>query len=398
MKRSEGSVVPTLVLIAVSFSLLVSCNPREDCGRFRNTTVDSMKWTDLLKRAEKCLSPEEIAAIKSQRAKYEQTNLSDLFGVGKTIQEVINDEAQWGLLEKQGEEILALGAGMGPEKVGSPATNSAKKPGAWVIPEAVQFIYLQQEDTNGSYKQPDATSFILTVQDKPHSRHLTFLVTARHVLEPSWANCSTPNPDAITVRFNKLAGGVGYERISLSSEGKRLFYVDLTDEQSDLAVMWLTQKNMPHLPDYRFIDIPFHVLATDAEDTNLEVNQQVMTAGLLPDFPGEDKNFPIFKTGVISSVPDEPIKVDCKNPLHPKSTRLWLFTPELSPGASGSPVFTVVNRGSNAEKVPILIGVQSTTWLGKGVSGFTPSQHLVSLITQVTKGIDLDLYRGPATK
>jgi hypothetical protein len=352
-----------------------------------------MEWPELLKKADKCLTVEEVVALKHQKERYEQVLLGDLFGADKTVQQVIDAERKWPIVSKQAEEIVNESRQLSSSDE-NPGSAPQKKPGPWVIQESVQFVFPETKNQIANKdRRPDATAFILSVPDRTHTKSLRFLVTARHVVDPAWAHCQKPDPTAIIVRFNKQAGGLAYERIPLKAEGKKLFFVP-SDENTDLAIIFLTAKVVPDLLNYKFFDVPFRILTTDPEASVLSTNQPIMTAGLLPDFPGDEMNYPIFKTGVLSSTPDEPIQADCDNPLHPRSIRVWLISAALTPGTSGAPVFTVVSRGPGADHVPVLMGVQSMAWPDKAVAGITPSRQLANLVQEVSKGFDLDLSRG----
>lgn len=388
MKVNSIPVGLFLLLLAVS-----GCNSKIACEKFRDTDVGIMDWSDLLKKADKCLSKDEVAALKRQKERYDQLLLGDEFGVGKTVQQVLDDEKNWPAVSKEAEDIVNASHSLsGENEASTPSLD--KKPGPWVIQDSVEFVFSESKDEVGNvYRSPDATAFVLSVPDNHHTKFLRFLVTARHVIDPEWAHCQKPEPAEIVVRFNKQEGGLGYETLTLKKNGRRLFFVP-DDDSIDLALVLLTSKAVPNLPTYKFFDIPFRILTTDAEAAALTTNQAVMTAGLLPDFPGEEKNYPVFKTGVLSSMPAEPIETDCENPLDPIAIRVWLISAALIQGTSGAPVFTVVDRGPGAEHSPVVLGVQSMAWPDKGVAGVTPASELVKLVRRATTDFDLDFSRG----
>jgi hypothetical protein len=216
------------------------------------------------------------------------------------------------------------------------------------------------------------------------------------VVDPEWAHCSRKNPASITVRMNKREGGVGYERIPLEVNHKRGFFTP-ADDTSDVAAVFLDRRLVPNLDSYKFFDVPFRLLPTGSEVQSLRPDQKIMTAGLLPQFPGEQENLPIFRDGVLSNTPSEPVKVSCDSTAGSTALHVWFLTATIPRGVSGAPVFSIINREPGAQRAPVLVGIQSMAWPDQGVAGMTPSSVLADFIQKLLEQnhFDVDFYRGP---
>ena len=287
----------------------------------------------------------------------------------------------------------------------APPAGPPKKPGPWVIQEAVLFVYIDRSIAGEMpNRMPDATAFVLKVNSRTNPNgpgkdppFLRFLVTARHVIQPSWMGCpgatAEKDPAKIIVRFNKIGGGVSSDELTLYEGGKPLFIASERNDV-DLAALMLTQKTLPNIKAYTFIDLPFKNLATDQEMEQISTGAAVMTAGLLPNFAGTQQNYPIFKSGTFSNKLLEPVPVTCPDLLTQHNSLVWLIDAMLPPGTSGAPVFWIADRGPGNNRIPVLIGIQSFSWLSEGVAGITPSGELVDLMTRALARFDVDLIRG----
>jgi len=101
---------------------------------------------------------------------------------------------------------------------------------------------------------------------------------------------------------------------------------------------------------------------------------------------GEKRNYPIFKFGYVSSVPDEKITVSCCPGCIPKLETEWLIAASLVSGNSGSPIFFVPvgfpGFGMSNQR-PFLFGVQSSSFEGYDVAGMAPVKYLVEAIRKI---------------
>jgi hypothetical protein len=64
-------------------------------------------------------------------------------------------------------------------------------------------VFLFGADSAGVRNDQLATGFLVGVPNKNEQNSSYFLVTARHVVDPVWAGCSTANPNQLFVRVNK---------------------------------------------------------------------------------------------------------------------------------------------------------------------------------------------------
>jgi len=172
-----------------------------------------------------------------------------------------------------------------------------------------------------------------------------------------------------------------------------------------VAVIQIVPSLVP--PDVNFNNFDFDVVpvssfATEQEAKSLSISESVVSAGLLPAFPGSARNYPLFKFGNISNVPSEPLPVPCHEPgpknlvYRPRMMNLWLLAINLVPGNSGSPIF-FAPAGANGVMLgagrAMLIGLQSIAILGADVAGMTPAESIFRAITNI--GLEgPDFYRG----
>ena len=282
-----------------------------------------------------------------------------------------------------------------------PMLNEAK-PLPWAIPESVYFVYRSGQTGPGGFgRQPLATAFVLSVPDQRQREFVRLLVTARHVVDPRWARCAEDNPASIDLRLNRRSGGVGYETVSLESRGQRRFLTP-SDPTADIAVMLLDQNSIPNIEEYKFIDVPFRMLPTDAEIQQFRPSQPVITARAAVRSLSESGNFPVFDGGVIAKMSNEAVNVQCgalpELPSQNKSLHLWMINAGAPESVSGAPVYAALARGGETGKTAVLLGVQSVAWPEEGVAGITPSALLSDLVQTALRENRpaLDFYKGPA--
>ena len=228
------------------------------------------------------------------------------------------------------------------------------------------------------------------------------LVTARHMVDPTWAQCgqANPNPNVIFARLNRKAytpgsgaSGVDFVRVDLIEQGKSTWRHH-SDEHVDAAVI-------PFKANYESLDaaaISVGLFPTEQETASEGIGDPVMSAGLLPfkELTGLSRNYPIFKFGQISSIPSEEIETRCAPNLPAFSVKVWLIAANLVPGNSGSPIFYVPPGGNGISfgGRPMLLGVQSISFLGADVAGMTPIKYVYEIL-QTIGFPDGDLRRGP---
>lgn len=266
--------------------------------------------------------------------------------------------------------------------------------------DAVQktVVFLYSADANGAVDKtrPMGTGFLVFIPLKSDPKHgYRVLVTARHMLDPAWAKCGVENPNVIYARVNKKSEkfGVEFVAIRLTDQGKPT-WAHHTDNEVDAAVA-------PIIINEDLFDVdsvPVELFPTEAETALQSIGDPVMSAGLLPFLPGNARNYPIFKFGQISNIPSESIETRCVLPQGPTFlVKVWLIAANLVPGNSGSPIFHVPLGGSGVSiggTRPMLLGVQSLSYIGSDVAGMTPIKFVYEILEQ--QGFkNADLHRGP---
>jgi len=279
--------------------------------------------------------------------------------------------------------------------------NSGVNINAEAVKRAVVFIYLAGPNGGANESAADATGFLVQVptSDKP-TKYYYVLITARHVFDPQWANCAQPDPDAVFLRINKLsfdsahdATGVDYLKLLLVGAGKPLFAV--SSDSSDVAAI-LLNPNVISPEKYQINMISISDFGTTDELKRLSVGDDLVTAGLMPMFTGSKRNYPIFKFGKISDIPDETVPISCDSHQPPRQANEWLIASNSFPGSSGSPIF-FVPAGANGITVgggrSFLAGLQSIAYGNADVAGMTPADEIFDTIQSMNLP-NVDLYRG----
>ena len=188
--------------------------------------------------------------------------------------------------------------------------------------------------------------------------------------------------------------GVEYVPLDLVREGQtEILYLD-TDASVDAAVVKVTSVLQTQMTAMDIAPITLSDFATPDELNQLDAGTEIVSAGLLPAFPGVQRNYPIFKFGRISAKPLEQYRMPCGQG-HIMALRVWFIAANLIGGNSGSPVVTVPRllSGDRAE----VVGLQSITFEGTDVAGMTSSDHIFEIIEKMALS-DVDLYRGPPRK
>jgi hypothetical protein len=264
-------------------------------------------------------------------------------------------------------------------------------------------VYLYRGDNNGQVytDQVLGTGFLVRVPLLSDPKHAyLILVTARHVVDPAWNHCPDSQPETIYARYNKKnydskidENGVAYAQIPLSSGGTPT-WVHPKEADADVAVILLNGKAVDETADAE--SIPVSDFATDEEAKQKGATDPVLSVGLLFAYPGVKRNYPVFKFGYISTKPDEAVPCQCVKDGAPSFLKLWLLSINLIPGTSGSPIF-FAPEGANGVNFgggrTMLIGLQSTSYLGADISGMTPVQYIFEAL-QTLSLRDADFYRG----
>lgn len=294
------------------------------------------------------------------------------------------------------------------------------------VKKMVVFIYPALSDGSADKEHPVGTGFLIKIPLKgsPQTKNpnggmigkgFLVLITARHIVDPNWAHCSIPQPARIYVRINttnydpkKDTTGVGFVPVDLIVNGQKTYVVRDDDSNVDAAIINVTAKFSQE--KYDFMPMTLSNFASPEEVKKLRVGDSIASAGLIPRRSGENRNYPFFKFGNISNMPDEPIWVGCpeEGKIKPELLleRVWFIAVNLIGGNSGSPVFyyppSVCMMGGfiqcpNTVNRVMIVGVQSSSFDGADVAGMTPIEDVFKIIDGHGTP-ELDLYRGDETK
>jgi hypothetical protein len=188
------------------------------------------------------------------------------------------------------------------------------------IRDCVCFLCTEE---NGRY-QCKGTGFFVSVR----AEHLEgywhlYLVTARHNV------VNAINEGGLYMRLNTVEGGVDYIRVE----------TDWIYPESDASDVAVTEFNIP-IDRFQFSSLTIEMLATEGEvrTHHIGIGDEIYIAGLFTQRHGTRRNLPIVRTGIIASMPDEPIQ-DEQSGLEYDA---YLAEVRSIGGLSGSPVFIFV--------------------------------------------------------
>ncbi len=270
-----------------------------------------------------------------------------------------------------------------------------------LVKKAIVFLYAADKI------KPLGTGFLIQVPVKGEQgdkrRGAVLLITARHIVDPAWAFCSEPQPDLIYMRVNKKnydptkdSTGVDYLPVPLRDEkGNNKYLIRDDDDQVDAAIMGIASIDQAL---YDIVPLRLSLFASPEEIKLLKIGNSVVSAGLLPGRSGEKRNYPFFKFGEISNIPDESTWIGCGGRLELRLERVWFIAATLVGGNSGSPIFyapppllmTNLKRG-------VIVGLQSSSLDGAAIAGMTPIEDVFKIIEKQAPA-NLDLYRGDESK
>lgn len=186
----------------------------------------------------------------------------------------------------------------------------------------VSFLFTREHDQDGkTLLRPAGTAFFVGEQ-LGNGRTITYVVTARHVVDGNRPNQS------LWIRCTNDSRKVLYE-----------FPVESwwQHDTADIAVAPLA---FP-LGEFDLLCLPITLLADRAwlEEHDVGIGDLLVNAGLFNHYIGQERDAPMMRFGRIALIPNEPIRVPSNGPL--PSMEFSAFLAELGawPGQSGSPVF-----------------------------------------------------------
>ena len=230
-----------------------------------------------------------------------------------------------------------------------------------IVKKSVVFLYYPKTDDEFEV----GTGFLVEIPTKADpDRGFVAIVTARHIVDPHWAGCSFTNPSQIYARVNvknfkvgQKEDGVDEVMLDLANAGKNVWWASPND-RADVAVIPLSTAHVDQMLENDVHFIPVADFATKAETENYKVGigDQIVTAGLVPALLSAHRNYPAFKFGRISNIPEEPINMSCAKGDKPLPRNVWLLAGNFVGGNSGSPVYLLPPQPSAVHRV-MLIGI-----------------------------------------
>jgi len=267
------------------------------------------------------------------------------------------------------------------------------------VRRSVVFLFAADAKGEANSKGETATAFLIEIPLKSEPKKFYYaLVTARHVVDPVWACEGAINPTILYARVNKKKfdpdhdeSGVEYIRVALR-EGNRRVWAVHQNETVDAAVIPIdSDKFLVHdVATIRISDF-----GTPDEIKSVGIGDDVVSAGLVPGFSGQKRNYPFFKFGKVSNIPEEPTMMPCRSgPARPRT--FWYLAATLIGGNSGSPIFLLPPGNAimrYGDTRPFLLGLQSISVPAGEIAGMTPAQYIYEIIEQLHLP-DANLSRG----
>jgi hypothetical protein len=261
-----------------------------------------------------------------------------------------------------------------------------------IVKKSVVFLYYPKA---GSFEV--GTGFLVEIPSKADpKRSYVVIITARHIVDPQWAGCSWANPQQIYARVNVKNYTVGQHAVAtdelafdIVNAGKNVWWAHPND-RVDVAVIPVSNAHVEELLQNDVHFIPIADFATKAETENYKVGigDQIVTAGLVPALLDTERNYPAFKFGRISNIPEEPINMKCTQADKALPRNVWLLAGNFVGGNSGSPVYLLPPQPSAAHRV-MLIGILAGSIPDVDLGQMVPSDYVFDVIQSHYPGANL---------
>ena len=226
----------------------------------------------------------------------------------------------------------------------------------------------------------------IPVRDDPQHSFIA-IVTARHIVDPKSAGCSWANPSEIYVRVNvknfkvgQKEDGVDELSLGLVNAGKNVWYASPND-RVDVAVIPVSSTHVEELlrNDVRFIPVADFATKAETENYKVGIGDQIVTAGLVPALLDAQRNYPAFKFGRISNIPEEPLNMKCTQADKAVPRDVWLIAGNFVGGNSGSPIYLLPPVPSAVHRV-MLIGILAGAIPDVDLGQMVPSEYVFDVI------------------
>lgn len=224
--------------------------------------------------------------------------------------------------------------------------------------KAIGFVFgtVHLKDQNGqpiSMEMPLGTAYFVFYPDSRLGQGgFCYLVTAKHVLKDTDGHYLSE----IKLRLNlKGDQGTGFiEHIPVSDSAGNLVWFHESDDAIDMAALPIVPQSK-----YDFTVVPITMFADEAKlkSDNVAEGDSIYFIGLMAQYYGEKKNYPVIRRGTLAMMTDE--KIETPTGLQNA------YIAELSswPGNSGSPVFLNLN-GFRPNGPGLITGGNDLVFLG----------------------------------
>jgi hypothetical protein len=194
--------------------------------------------------------------------------------------------------------------------------------------------------------------------DCPDELAWDYLITAKHCVEGACDGYGN-----LFCRLNMTAGGT--KLVELPHYSSRW----ILSEDADVAVLAMPFDNTGE----DVMSIPVDTLATESvmKKEQIGMGDEIFSIGLFKNLHGNKRNIPIVRSGIIASVPDEPLQ----DPKSGQDYRAFLIEARSIGGLSGSPVFMAIRNKGEMHPAP---------------RGFNPWVHSLALLGLIRGHWDLE--------
>lgn len=241
-----------------------------------------------------------------------------------------------------------------------------------LLASAVIFLFAQ----NASGQVPIGTAFIVgyPIPGDPN-RFVPLVVTAKHVVG---------DHQKVFGRFSTKKGkNPAFVEYDLSALRKDADYWEHTDRGVDIVVF-----RTRHFEQVQYNVVPMDLIASRQrfKDLGIQTTDRVVLPGLLVNFMGLARNFPIIRNGTIAMMPDEqiPMRYPVGSKVIETRQEAILIDSTAIPGQSGSPVF--LWPGPRLQGGTFAVGGTQPLVLGV-LHGFYPSQPRPVVTAELSKQV-----------
>jgi hypothetical protein len=237
-----------------------------------------------------------------------------------------------------------------------------------IDPQLMQCVgFLCKEEGSGfkKRKKPIATAFFVGIATELPEYSFSYLVTARHVIDPA---------EELWLRLAKHDGTVKHIPVPIEKWFK--------NPSSDIAVYPVDFSPK----EFLYIAMPSQWLFPKSEHVPVHLGSEVIMLGLFTHFYGKKKHEVISRFGRIALLPEEPIRLDTSPKMEIKA---YLIQSLSWGGESGSPA--IIYNENSAHRSSFGIGV---TWFSPRVLGLVhghyPIREEVTPRHKYSGGVDLN--------